>query len=77
MEVRLLVAILAVSLASAAMIALLLLRYKLKKEAEPGSNLKLTDLLLMGSSSWAKGTNMDVEWRQSECHQPAENQDKL
>jgi hypothetical protein len=43
---------------------LLLLRYKLTKESEAGTSLKLTDLLMLGSASWARGTRMDLEWRQ-------------
>jgi hypothetical protein len=73
MEPRFFWFLLAAFLAMAPLVGLLLLRYKLTKESEPGSSLKITDLLLMGSSSWARGTNMDVEWRQNASRQPSED----
>jgi hypothetical protein len=42
---------------------LLFLRYKLTKESEPGSKLRLTDLLMLASASWTCGTRMDLEWK--------------
>jgi hypothetical protein len=44
-------------------LGLLALRLLLNKNAEPGTSLRLTDLLMMGSACWAQGTRADLEWR--------------
>jgi len=55
---------------------LFLLRYKLTKESEAGTSLKLSDLLMLGSASWARGTRMDLGW-QKNLERPSELHSEL